>query len=85
MFLSVPEAAKRLGVSSPTVRRLLLEGQLGGVIYKAGSRYQYKVDGASLTKLLRRGSAAEESFDLRSLLRAQTKGKEQTGGRRWVK
>jgi len=84
MLLSVPEAAKRLGVSSPTVRRLLLEGQLGGVTYKSGKRRQYKIDEASVNKLMSR-EAAEESFDLRVLLRTQTKGKKQTGGRRWAK
>jgi len=84
MLLSVTEAAKRLGVSAPTVRKLFLDGQLGGVTYKSGSRRQYKIDEATITKLMRR-ETAEESFDLRSLLKREARGKRQTGGRRWVK
>jgi excisionase family DNA binding protein len=61
--LSVAEVARRLGVTTPTVRAMLEAGELSGRKIPWGTRFKWRVDGSSVTEGI--GSAQARSADAR--------------------
>jgi excisionase family DNA binding protein len=50
--VSVPQAAKALGATPPTVRKLLEAGRLTGVKEPRGTTFRWKIDGDSVESFL---------------------------------
>ena len=56
-FLTVPEAAERLRVGVPTIRRWLREGKMKGEMI-GGKKSGYRISGEEVERILRGGAAA---------------------------